>query len=71
MRESSIAITVPLCILALGSIFVGYMGKEFVLSSVMSPIVANGVKMIPLLFSLLGVSLALFLYVVVAPRGTI
>lgn len=71
MRESSRAITVPLCILALGSIFVGYMGKEFVLSSVMSPIVTNGVKMIPLLFSLLGVSLALFLYVVVAPRGMI
>ncbi|YP_001031202.1 NADH dehydrogenase subunit 5 (mitochondrion) [Amphimedon queenslandica] len=71
VRESSRAITVPLCILALGSIFVGYIGKEFVLSNVMSPIVANGVKMIPLLFSLLGGSLALFLYVVVAPRGTI
>lgn len=71
MRESSRAITVPLCILAFGSIFVGYIGKEFVLSNVMSPIVANGVKMIPLLFSLLGGSLALFLYVVVAPRGTI
>lgn len=61
----------PLCLLAFGSIFVGYLGKEFVLSNVMTPIVSNGVKMIPLLFSLLGGSLALFFYVVVAPRGTI
>ncbi len=61
----------PLCLLAFSSIFVGYLGKEFVLSNVMTPIVSNGVKMIPLLFSLWGGSLALFFYVVVAPRGAI
>ena len=62
VSEPSLNITVPLVLLAFGSIFVGYLGKEIVLSNVMSPIVANSVKIIPLLFSLLGAMLSFVVY---------
>ena len=62
VHEPSLSITVPLVLLAWGSIFVGYLGKEIVLSNVVSPIVANSAKIIPLLFSLLGGVLAFVIY---------
>lgn len=44
----------PLLILALGSIFLGYFGKEFALSNIISPIIPDYVKMVPLILSLFG-----------------
>jgi len=41
---------------------VGYLGKELVLSNIISPRISNYVKIIPLLLSLLGVVLALGVY---------
>nr|YP_001648592.1 NADH dehydrogenase subunit 5 [Xestospongia muta]ABW83899.1 NADH dehydrogenase subunit 5 [Xestospongia muta] len=62
VHEPSLNITIPLVLLAFGSIFVGYLGKEIVLSNVMGPVVTNSVKMIPLLFSLFGGMLAFVVY---------
>lgn len=62
VSEPTLNITGPLVLLALGSIFVGYLGKELVLSNVMSPIVINSVKIIPLFFSLFGGVLAFVVY---------
>lgn len=62
VHESSLNITFPLLLLAIGSIFVGYLGKEVVLSNIVSPIIANPVKVIPLLFSLFGAFLAFMVY---------
>ena len=62
IHESSLNITIPLLLLALGSIFVGYLAKEITLSNVISPIISNSAKVIPLLFSLLGAILAFVVY---------
>lgn len=62
VHEPSLNITIPLVLLAFGSIGVGYWAKEIILSNVVPPIVTNGVKMIPLLFSLSGGLLAFVLY---------
>ena len=51
----------PLFILALGSIFVGYSGKELLLSNNILPVIGGFVKIVPLLLSMLG---ALFAFVV-------
>ena len=44
----------PLAILAFGSIFVGYWGKEVLVSNILPPILGDEVKRVQLLFSLLG-----------------
>lgn len=48
--------------MALGSIFVGYFGKELLLSNIIPPIIGNWVKIVPLLLSLLGALLAFAVY---------
>ena len=48
--------------MAFGSIFVGYLGKELILSNIIPPIISNSVKMIPTLLSLLGALLAFVVY---------
>ena len=58
----SLNITIPLVLLAFGSIGVGYWAKEIILSNVVAPVVTNGVKMIPLLFSFSGGLLAFVIY---------
>nr|YP_010426368.1 NADH dehydrogenase subunit 5 [Terpios hoshinota]USL48482.1 NADH dehydrogenase subunit 5 [Terpios hoshinota] len=62
VHESAWNITLPLFLLALGSIFVGYLGKEVVISNVIPPIISNSVKMVPLILSLLGALLAFVIY---------
>uniref|UniRef100_A0AAU8HN85 NADH-ubiquinone oxidoreductase chain 5 n=1 Tax=Porifera sp. TaxID=3140030 RepID=A0AAU8HN85_9METZ len=62
VHESSWNITFPLFLLAIGSIFVGYLAKEIALSNIVSPIISNSVKIIPLLLSLFGALLAFMLY---------
>ena len=62
VHESSWNIIIPLLLLAFGSIFVGYLGKEIILSNVVSPIISNLVKVVPLLLSLLGALLAFIVY---------
>lgn len=62
VHESTWNITLPLLLLAFGSIFVGYLGKEMVISNVIPPIVSNSVKMVPLILSLLGALLAFIIY---------
>nr|CAD2223006.1 nad5 [Tethya minuta] len=62
VHESSWSIIIPLLLLAFGSIFVGYLGKEIMLSNVVSPIISNLVKVVPLLLSLLGALLAFIVY---------
>nr|YP_009020820.1 NADH dehydrogenase subunit 5 [Polymastia littoralis]AHM12901.1 NADH dehydrogenase subunit 5 [Polymastia littoralis] len=62
VHESSWNITFPLFLLAIGSIFVGYLAKEIALSNIVSPIISNSVKIIPLLFSLFGALLAFMIY---------
>ena len=54
MHEPSLNIALPLLILALGSIFLGYLGKELALSSIIPPIIPPNVKMGPVFFSLWG-----------------
>ena len=60
--EPSFNIVFPLLLLAFGSIFVGYLGKEVILSNVIPPIVSNYVKVVPLILSTLGVFLAIIVY---------
>ena len=55
-------IILPLFLLAFGSIFVGYFGKELLLSNIIPPIILNSVKIVPLLLSLLGGLLAFTVY---------
>lgn len=62
VHEPSLNITIPLVLLAFGSILVGYWAKEIILSNVVAPIVTSGVKIIPLLFSLSGGLLAFVIY---------
>ena len=58
VNESNWNITIPLILLAFGSIFMGYLAKEIVLSSLIPPIISNSIKNIPLLLSLMGAILA-------------
>jgi len=60
--ESSLNITFPLLLLAFGSIFVGYLAKEMVLSNTISPIVSNFIKTTPFVLSLLGMFSAFIVY---------
>ena len=69
--ESTWNITFPLLLLALGSIFVGYLGKEVVISNVIPPMIPNSVKVVPLVLSLLGAFLAFVIYDRVTREGGI
>nr|YP_009093889.1 NADH dehydrogenase subunit 5 [Poecillastra laminaris]AIT59116.1 NADH dehydrogenase subunit 5 [Poecillastra laminaris] len=60
--ESSSNITFPLLFLAFGSIFVGYLAKEVVLSNTVSPVVSNFIKITPFVLSLVGMFLAFTVY---------
>ncbi len=62
VHEPSFNIIFPLLLLAFGSIFVGYLGKEVILSNVVPPIISNSVKVVPLVLSMLGVFLAFVIY---------
>ncbi len=62
VHESSLNILIPLLFLAFGSIFIGYLGKEILLSTVILPIIPNSIKLVPLIFSLFGASLVFFIY---------
>nr|YP_008592466.1 NADH dehydrogenase subunit 5 [Hymeniacidon sinapium]AGP05004.1 NADH dehydrogenase subunit 5 [Hymeniacidon sinapium] len=62
VHESTWNITLPLLLLAFGSIFVGYLGKEVVISNVIPPMISNSVKVVPLVLSLLGALLAFVIY---------
>lgn len=42
--------------------FVGYWGKELILSNIVPPIIPDSVKIVPLILSLLGVLLAFGVY---------
>lgn len=48
--------------MAFGSIFVGYWGKELILSNIVPPIISDSVKIVPLILSLLGALLAFGFY---------
>ena len=48
--------------LAFGSMFVGYWGKELILSNIVPPIISDSVKIVPLILSLLGALLAFGVY---------
>nr|YP_001648544.1 NADH dehydrogenase subunit 5 [Iotrochota birotulata]ABW83879.1 NADH dehydrogenase subunit 5 [Iotrochota birotulata] len=61
-HESYWNITWPLFLLAIGSIFVGYLGREVILSNIISPIILNSVKVVPLLLSILGALMAFVVY---------
>ena len=60
--ESSLNITFPLLLLGFGSIFVGYLAKEVVLSNIINPVVSNFIKITPFVLSLLGMFLAFIIY---------
>lgn len=49
-------------LLAVGSVFVGYLGKELTSGNVISPIISNFAKIIPLLLSLVGAFFAFVIY---------
>nr|YP_009159665.1 NADH dehydrogenase subunit 5 [Halcampoides purpureus]AKQ50938.1 NADH dehydrogenase subunit 5 [Halcampoides purpureus] len=57
-------LTLPLILLALGSIFVGYLTKEVVWSfqTTLPPIVPTSIKLMPVIFSLFGAGGAIVLY---------
>lgn len=61
-HESSLNILFPLFFLALGSIFVGYLTKEIILSNIIHPIIPNYIKILPVILSLSGGFCALLLY---------
>lgn len=46
----------------MGSIGLGYLGKEILLSSTMGPVVSGSVKVMPLVLSLLGAIVAYGMY---------
>ena len=62
VHEPSLNIIFSLLLLAFGSIFVGYLGKEVILSNVTPPIISNSVKVVPLILSTLGMFLAIAVY---------
>nr|ADO51441.1 NADH dehydrogenase subunit 5 [Pseudocorticium jarrei] len=62
IHESSWNITLPLLLLALGSIFVGYMAREVVVGTILPPIIPSSIKLIPVVLSLLGATLAFLSY---------
>lgn len=61
-HEPSLNTLFPLFLLALGSIFVGYLTKEITLSNIIHPIIPNYIKILPTILSLSGGFCALLLY---------
>lgn len=61
-QQTSLYIIVPLIILALGSIFNGFLMKEILLSNMITPVINTHIKMIPVLFSVVGGVAAFFIY---------
>jgi NADH-ubiquinone oxidoreductase chain 5 len=63
-HEGSWNLTLPLIVLALGSIFVGYLTKEIIWSFqiTLSPIIPTSIKLMPVIFSLFGAGTAVILY---------
>nr|QJS34679.1 NADH dehydrogenase subunit 5 [Tylopathes sp. n. NB-2020] len=63
-HEGSWNLTLPLLLLALGSLFVGYLTKEVIWSfqATLPPIIPISIKLMPVVFSLLGATLAIVLY---------
>nr|YP_009758587.1 NADH dehydrogenase subunit 5 [Haloclava producta]QIN90405.1 NADH dehydrogenase subunit 5 [Haloclava producta] len=63
-HEGSWNLTLPLILLALGSIFVGYLTKEIIWSFqiTLSPIIPTSIKLMPVIFSLFGAGTAVVLY---------
>nr|QJS34438.1 NADH dehydrogenase subunit 5 [Antipathes cf. dichotoma NB-2020]QJS34638.1 NADH dehydrogenase subunit 5 [Stichopathes abyssicola] len=63
-HEGSWNLTLPLILLALGSLFVGYLTKEVIWSfqATLPPIIPISIKLTPVVFSLLGAALAIVLY---------
>ena len=62
VHEPSFNITLPLVLLALGSVFAGYLAKDIALSNVIPPVVSNYIKLAPLLLSFSGATLAFLVY---------
>lgn len=60
IHEPSFNIIYPLIFLAFGSIFIGYLGKEMIISNIIHPIVPGYIKTFPLILSLFGGILAFF-----------
>lgn len=52
----------PLCLLGAGSIVVGYLMKEAVLCNVVLPKIPEGIKIVPLMLSVLGGTLGFMVY---------
>lgn len=61
-QQTSLYIIVPLIVLALGSIFNGFLMKEILLSNMITPVINTHIKMIPVLFSVVGGVAAFFIY---------
>lgn len=62
VHESPWNITLPLLLLALGSIFVGYITREIVVGTVLPPVIPSSIKLVPVVLSLLGATLAFLSY---------
>nr|YP_009158772.1 NADH dehydrogenase subunit 5 [Crella elegans]AKO90229.1 NADH dehydrogenase subunit 5 [Crella elegans] len=61
-QESPWNVGLPLFLLACGSIFIGYFGKELMLSNTVFPIISPVIKIVPLLLSIFGAFLAFMVY---------
>nr|QJS34666.1 NADH dehydrogenase subunit 5 [Telopathes sp. NB-2020]WRM53920.1 NADH dehydrogenase subunit 5 [Bathypathes sp. 2 YY-2024] len=63
-HEGAWNLTLPLILLALGSLFMGYLTKEVIWSfqATLPPIIPISIKLMPVVFSLLGAALAIVLY---------
>ncbi len=55
VQESSLNIILPLLLLGLGSIFVGYLAKEAIIPHIINPVVPNYIKILPFVLSLFGI----------------
>nr|QJQ72502.1 NADH dehydrogenase subunit 5 [Trissopathes cf. tetracrada NB-2020] len=63
-HEGAWNLTLPLILLALGSLFMGYLTKEVIWSfqATLPPIIPISIKLMPVVLSLLGAALAIVLY---------
>ena len=62
VHEPSLSILFSLIVLAFGSVFLGFLAKDLILSSIKFPVISSYVKMIPLGLSLLGALVGYNLY---------
>nr|YP_010317610.1 NADH dehydrogenase subunit 5 [Catostylus townsendi]UNB15554.1 NADH dehydrogenase subunit 5 [Catostylus townsendi] len=63
-HEGDWFLLIPLVLLAIGSIFSGYLLNDSILNFVIHPIVSFNIKMLPLILSLLGGSLGILLFII-------